>query len=112
MERYEAMLCAEWDGKAMLYSDSRDEYYSDTEAAHDDLEDGESIEDLRLVICEPNYARQIDKDFFCDEMTEDGDLPHEVINAMSAFNKAISGIVLSWFPGRRRLKITEQEQGK
>lgn len=109
-ERFEVMPEAEWDGKSMVYSDILEKYYSEPEDALDDLPDGGSLSELRLIICEPNYARKIDEDYFCDEMTEDGDLPDEVVSAMIAFNTAIDGITLSWSPGKCRLKLQEQPQ--
>jgi hypothetical protein len=110
IDRYLAMPAAQWDGATMLYSDARDEYYIDLEAVYDSIEEGESIDDLRLIICEPNYARQIEEDYFCDEMTEDGDLPDEVTDAMEAFNEKVAGVVLSWSPGKTRLDKQESTQ--
>jgi hypothetical protein len=65
------------------------------------------VEDLRLIVCEPNYVREIDNDYFFDELAEDGYIPGEVEEAMDAFNKAVAGIVLSWSPGSKALKLPE-----
>lgn len=97
--KYEAMPRAEWDGKAILYSEARDQYYSTPDDAAEDLEEDQTLADLRLVICTPNYVRQIEADYVCDELPEDGDVPDAVADAMEAFNKAVAGIVLSWSPG-------------
>lgn len=105
MERFAACERREWDGKQMIYSETRDEYYESPEDAEETLEDGESLEDLRLMLCDPNYARTVDPDYFCDELPEDGDLPAEVETAMEAFNKAVEGIVLSWSPGKYALGV-------
>ncbi|NQD37444.1 hypothetical protein HPT27_10425 [Permianibacter sp. IMCC34836] len=99
-ERYNAMPRAEWDGQAMLYSVARDCYFHDLDQAEDELEEGEKLTDLMLVICIPNHVRELEPDYCCDECDEDGDLPDEVITAMEAFNKAVAGIVLSWSPGK------------
>lgn len=99
IERYERMPRQAWDGIGLIYSHITDRYYSDLEAAEDDLQDGQTLADLMLVICKPNYVRELTDEYCCDEMTEDGDLPNEVCAAMEAFNKAVSGIVLSWSPG-------------
>ena len=107
--QYESMPRAEWDGKAMIYSDARDRYYNSPDDAADDLEDGETMADLRLMICEPNYVRQIDQDFCYDELPEDGDIPDEVAAAIDEFNRAVSGIVLSWSPGKFALAVPEPE---
>ena len=83
---------AEWDGKAILYSEARDQYYSTPDDAAEDLEDDQTLADLRLVICEPNYVRQIEPDYCCDDLPEDGDVPDEVAEAMEAFNEAAEGL--------------------
>ena len=106
--RYEAMPRAEWDGKAMLYSEARDQYYSTPDDAAEDLEDDQTLADLRLVICEPNCVRQIKPDYCCDDLPEDGDVPDEVAEAMEAFNEAVAGIVLSWSPGKTALALPDE----
>lgn len=105
VERYNAMPRAEWDGKAMLYSDARDEYYADMDGAEDVIEEGETIESLRLIICEQNYVRPLDSDYCSDDLADDMDLPDEVCKAMDMFNKAVSGIILSWSPSKFALKV-------
>ncbi|WP_055100639.1 hypothetical protein [Alloalcanivorax xenomutans] len=105
--RYEAMPLGEWDGRAVLYSEASDRFFSDIEDAECSLEEGQSLADLQLVICEPNYACQLDEDFFCDDMTEDGDLPDHIVTAIEEFNAAIAGTVLSWSPGKYRLNLEE-----
>ena len=112
---YESMPRAEWDGKAMLYSEARDQYYITPDDAAEDLEEDQTLADLRLVICEPNYVRQLEPDYFCDDLPEDGDVPDDVAEAMEAFNKAVAGIVLSWSPGKKALAMAfaqspEQQQ--
>lgn len=105
--KYEAMPRAEWDGKAMIYSEARDRYYNSPDDAADDLEDGETLADLRLVICTPNYVCHIEPDYCCADLPEDGDVPAEVEEAMAAFNEAVAGIVLSWSPGKVALALPE-----
>lgn len=109
LERFEALPRADWDGKAMLYSESRDKYYAGPDDAEDELEEGETLTDLRLVICNPNYVRQIDTEYFCDDLPEDSDdVPPEVEAAMEAFNEAVAGIVLSWSPGKAALALEQK----
>lgn len=104
-ERYAAMPRASWDGTSMLYSQAKDQYYNTPADAAEDLEEGQTLADLRLVICKPNYVRQIDPDYCCDYLPEDGDVPARVAEAMEAFNAAVAGIVLSWSPGKKALNI-------
>lgn len=99
--KYDAMPKKKWDGEAMLYSFAHEKYLCDLEEAESLLEPGETLDDLRLVICEPNYAKKIDIDHFCDDLAEDEDsLPAALQDAVDAFNKASDGIVLSWSPGK------------
>ena len=104
-ERFDALPAEEWDGVAMLYSETRDAYYSDPDEATDNLDDGMTLADLRLVICVPNRVRELDGDYCHDELPDDGELPDNVEEAMAAFNAAVAGIVLSWSPGKKRLKL-------
>ena len=101
---YEAMPRAEWDGKAMLYSQAFDTWYESPDEAREDLGDDADISVMRLVIGEPVYVRRIESDYFADELADDQDLPGEVLDAMDAFNKAVAWIVLSWEPGKKALK--------
>ena len=106
IEKYEALPKAEWDGTGMLYSDALDRYYSDIESAEDDLEEGQTLADLRLLLCKSNYARQLDGGDFEDDLPEnDGELPEWLSEAIEAFNKAVEGKVLSWSPGKVALKV-------
>lgn len=99
------MPTVEWDGVAMIYSDSRDKYYSSPDDAYDDIEEDGDISEMRLIVCVPNYVRPLEGDYCCDEMSEDGDIPNAVEEAIDAFNKAVEGIILSWSPGKFRLDI-------
>lgn len=105
--RFYAMPEAAWDGVAMLYSDTHDTYY----ASPDDALDGdETADEMRLVICTPNYVTPLEGDYCCDELADDMDVPAAVEEAMDAFNKAVAGIVLSWSPGKMRLKIDNPKE--
>lgn len=109
LERFEALPRAEWDGVAMLYSDTRSEYYKDIDEAEDGLEKGETLADLRLLICEPIYVRRIDGDLFCDDLPEGEErLPPVVEQAIEAFNAAVAGIILSWTPSKVALNVGGQ----
>lgn len=103
-ERYKARPVQAWDGTTALYSDQRDQYFMDAESLADmlaDVEEVPSIEDLRLIICEPNYARPIKADQWCDDLPEDGDIPAEMAEALKVFNEVIGRQgPLSWSPGK------------
>ena len=100
--RYEEKEQIKWDGKTPLYSQSADRYFMDSEDLDYYLEEEEStVEDLRLIICVPNYLSPLQEDFFCEDQAEDGELPQDVIEAMESFNEVISKQEpISWSPGK------------
>ncbi|MGN6589324.1 MAG: hypothetical protein ACTHKE_03430 [Sphingomicrobium sp.] len=108
IERYNRMPKREWDGSTMLYSDAADRYFQDYEEVVDHLRDRAdedppiTVDDLRLTICEPNIAREIDgNDHFCDDLPEDGEIPAELEAAFEALNAVIRKLPpLSWSPGK------------
>jgi hypothetical protein len=105
IEQYKLRHKKPWDGKSVLYSEHADKYFDDIESAEESLEEGETLADLRLMICVPNYARSLDADYFCDEMDAEGEFPAEVEAAIEAFNEAVSGIILSWSPSNHALEL-------
>ena len=105
LKAFAAMPEQAWDGKCMVYSHAKDKYYGDPGDAEDDLEEGETPADLRLVLCAPICARPLDADYFVDDLPEDGELPNVCEDAIEAFNKAVAGKILSWSPSKVRLKL-------
>lgn len=101
--RYGAMPRAGWDGKAMVYSEARGEFFDSPDDAAEAIDEDETLADLRLVICEPVYVTPLESDYCSDDLPEDGELPDAVWEAMQAFNAAVAGIVLSWAPGKYAL---------
>ena len=102
--RYESMPSAEWDGKAVLYSETLGIFYDSPEQAREDLGEGKPLSALQLVICEPVYVTPIESDYCADDLPDEGELPYAVYQAMQEFNKAVAGIIISWCPGKYRLK--------
>lgn len=102
LERYQAMPERKWDGEAPLYSDSDDQYFSSEEELVEYVldEPDRSYESLRLKLCKPNFARQIDgSEYFGDDLPEDGDLPDALEAAFEALNEVIRKQgPLSWSP--------------
>jgi hypothetical protein len=100
LEKWVAAPRETWDGTTPLYSDAYDKYFFD-----DDWEEyaeaaGQTVEDLRLYICTPQYGREIDSQYFEDELPEDGEVPGGIQLAMDSLNDAIREAgPLSWYPG-------------
>lgn len=103
IERYAALPKVEWDGETPLYSKVTDEYFFDRQALEDKLYDEDiTAESLRLVICTPNYPRQIDYDHWCDDLPEEGELPDDIADAVAALNEVIKkSAPLSWSAGKQ-----------
>lgn len=112
IERYNRRERRKWDKETLLYSDAYDEYFEEWDQIGDYCDINEcSIEDLRLIICEPNYACQIPDDYWCDDLPDDGetDLPEDLVDALEELNKFIreEKIILSWSPGKYAVDLTQ-----
>lgn len=103
LARFLAMPRGPWTGQEMLYSQTRDKYYNSPDDAKDDLDQGQSLDDLRLVLCTPNMPRLLDFDDFSDDLPDDADhhdLPRELVAAVEAYNDVARACApLSWSPG-------------
>lgn len=102
----------DWDGKSMVYSETLDRYYNSPDDAEDDVdgEDVMTLDELRLVICEPNYAHELTTEIYSDLLDEDYNVPPSIEAAMDAYNKAIKECEpLSWSPGKYALKTEPHE---
>ena len=107
IEQYNAKECKRWNGNIPLYSEMADEYFLNQDEL-DYFLDGEErkciIESLRLIICEPIYLRQIDEDYFYDDLLEDTDISSDVANALKNLNRIISEQKpIGWEPGKYRI---------
>jgi hypothetical protein len=101
LERWIAAKRGPWDGTTPLYSDAYDKYFFDDDAEEFADDENLTLDDLRLYICEPIYGRPIDDEYFCDELSEDGDVPDGIYEAMGKLNDAIKAAgPLSWRPGK------------
>ncbi|WP_020472418.1 hypothetical protein [Zavarzinella formosa] len=115
LERYEAMPFQEWDRTTPLTLHDDDEYFWDEDSVWDYCElNGIKPEGLRLVICEPNYAWEIEADdYYGDDLPEDqplNDVYPDLAEAIEKVNEMIrkKERPLSWGGGKYRttLQIT------
>lgn len=107
IERYKAKERKEWDGNTPLYSETADEYFFDQDDLNDYLDTRDcTAQSLQLVICEPEYFREIESDYFYDDLPEDNDIPSEIADALEDLNRVIreQGPSL-WHPGKYAAKI-------
>lgn len=107
--KYNAMPKKVWDGTGMLYSEAADRYFSNWDEVEDFLaeeEEAQSADSLLLVICEPQYASEIEEDeHYCDSLPEDctvADADKELAAMFDELNSYIreNKPVLSWYPGK------------
>lgn len=95
----------------MIFADAHDEYFSCLDSFLEHCESNEvAPEDCRPILCVPSIAREVEPDYWQDDMAEDGELPAELEAALDVLNKVISDgkFVLSWSPGKTRLSIEAQ----
>lgn len=104
--KYQGMERREWDKVTPLYADTIDAYFFNEDELFCFIEEqGCDIKEMRLIICEPVALRQIDTDYWCDEMPEDGELPDAVLDALDNLNAVIRDEdPLSWQPGKYAVK--------
>lgn len=115
--KYAARERRPWAGE-YLYSDAIHRYFDDEDDLRDYLDDGEyghTVETLRLLICEPVYAKPIDADdLFADDLPEDctlGDVAGDIDDWIAKVNECIAmrrkaGKPLSWMPGRYAVDLS------
>lgn len=105
LARWEKMPVVEWDGDALLYSETKDSYFDE----RPDLGDAEvdSFDALRLVVCEPVKAHMFDvRDWIHDALGDEDDstgtgADAEKINeTVNAYLESLAP--LSWTPGIKR----------
>lgn len=103
--RFAAFEIVEWDGETPLNLYDTDRYFFDADEVRDFIEErGIVPEELRLVLCEPEYLRQLDADIWEDNLPDDGELPDEVQEALDALNKVIAAQGPScWRPTDKRV---------
>lgn len=115
-QRYLDLPLIEWDGKTPLCDDLSDTYFFDEGEIADYCEANEiKEEDLRLLICEPQYAYKLDaEDIYQDLLPEDGEVPDEIKSAFDELNKRIAAYKqpLSWIPGKGRVLLKDYWEKK
>lgn len=103
LEQYSKAKVDDWDGLAMLYSDTLERFFNDPDEVIEEAEhSNKSLADLRVFICLPRYADDapIDADHWYDELPDDHEVPDGLQSLIDEFNAKLKGLpVLSWMPG-------------
>ena len=100
---FAAMPTKDWAGEPLVNFDG-DHYFFDIDSLRDYLIDSDvDLADLRLCICEPNMAQELDpNDIFCDDLSEDGEIhDDQLLAAFDLLNEVIrKAEPLSWSQGK------------
>lgn len=108
---YEAMPAEPYNGDACMVFDTDQYFWEENEILDYCVDSGINPAELQLVHCVPTYARQIDgKDYFSDDLPEDGELPRELQDAFDALNEVINSKnhVLSWSQGKVKAVLPDE----
>jgi len=109
-ERYLALPVADaGDGPFCVYQDDR--YFWSLQEVYDYCYD-EDIKpsSLMLVLAEPHYARQVDEDYWSDDLPEDGELPDDIATALKALNDVIRARKepSCWYASDKRVTVPDE----
>lgn len=113
LERYQALEKRIWNEEAPVYSEAHDQWFFDEQSVWEYVEEHETtIDKLQLVTSKPQYLRELDVDYFVDELPEDDyNLPDEVQAAMDALNAVIKKAhPVSWVPDKYAAIVREPEE--
>ena len=93
-----------------IYSDAIDKFFFDEDELLDYLADDDAVplNDLQLVFCKPQFAREIDTDIWCDELPDDHEVPGWLTEAVETLNQTIREREepLSWVAGQIAVDVT------
>lgn len=108
-ERYKALPFKEWDWAVPVCDDEK--YFFSAEEIDEYLEEHDlKPEDLSLVICTPNYFKEITSEYWEEILTEDGEIPGELQDKLDEFNKFIATLApISWSPSKIRTEYRPVE---
>lgn len=113
-EKYLKMPFKEWDGitPLVLFEDDR-YFFSEDDITDYSIDHNIKLADMELVICDPQYAWEIDSDYYADILPEDmslDDCYSELAEAIEEVNKLIRKREkpISWAAGPFRTKINEE----
>lgn len=105
IERYNKLQYKECDGKTPIYSETFDIFFNDVDELTDYCSDNDfNLSELRLKLCDPNYFKEIDIDYWSDDLAEDQDeLPKKLQDTVNTLNEIIRTLPpASWTPSKFR----------
>jgi hypothetical protein len=114
IEKFHKMERIPWDGETPLYSNALQSFiWSVDDLDYLKEENDMTDADLKLVICEPHYAKPVNAiDHFESDLPEDADdIPAELQEAFDELNQRIKDYTtpLAWVPGKYAVAISGNE---
>lgn len=112
-EGYYAMPMVEWDEVTPVVVFNDDRYFFDLDSVLDFMVDMKEEAakrgydpEIQLVLCDPIHLHYIDADNWCDDLSEDGELPDAVQAKVDELNAAIKEAgPVSWQEGKTRINV-------
>jgi hypothetical protein len=110
-ERWAKLERVDWDGESPLCEYDGDRCYFDADAVLEMIEDriaeGGTLEDIRLVVCEPSTPRHFEMaDFLGDDLPEDFDAGKDFAEIDEVVNDWIRARTpFSWHPGKKAVSV-------
>ncbi len=107
IERFNALPVGDWDGVALLYSETADKYFYHTDEVEEYADENDmSIADMCVLICDPVKYRLIDDDYWADCLPEGVELPDAIVKAVDELNEVLSNTeCVAWEPGKFKLPV-------
>lgn len=105
IDKFLALPEVPWDEETPLFSDITQRFYQELWEVEANLEEGQEINDLQLLATKPVFVRELDSSWCENDLEFDEEPPGEVLKAMDEFNKAVAGIIISYTPVQKRIKL-------
>lgn len=107
--KFQAMEKQDWNGIYPLVIFNSDEYFFDSDDLDNYCDQNEvKAHELRLCLCVPNMAREVESDYWENDLPDDGDIPEEMQEALEKLNEVIrKAPPLSWSQGNIAVIIPE-----
>lgn len=110
-EKYKSLQPIEWDRETPLYSEIHDQYFWDEDGLIDFCHDnGTEPDHMRLYLCAPVVANQIDDEYWGDQLPEEqylDDVCSKLAELVAQVNEFIikEKPVLSWRPDFKKRSV-------
>lgn len=94
--KYFGLELVEWEEQFPVYSYAFDEYFFDSDSLadfmHDNYLNEGTFHNPRLVLCRPVLWRELDEEYFTEEMYEDCECPDELSKAIDNLNNVVKNL--------------------